>query len=377
LDAYDDDPAVFFQYLIAGFQQFLPNFGKEAMTIIKQGDFQSNLRLILGKFINSLAQSKEKISLVLDDFQVINEPVIHRFIQEFLERLPENVRLLIASRTTWPLSLSRLTAAGEILLIDSNELRFNRDEIKEYLASGRQDPTESFIDHIESNTNGWPVALSLTKAFMDASQTNILSQGTKEIYTYLAGEVLANQPEIIRDFLIATSVLDELTPEYCDSLLEQSDSLEILGYLEKQQLFLTVLEGKTDTYRYHHLFREFLRSRLGNKRRDLMRRAGLIACESGEFDRAIANFISAGLEAEAVATIEEAAKPSLQQGRWLTVSRWLDSLSSTVIAANSWLSLYRAQVELYRNRFGEKNGPGMPCLCLCKTEIKPVWRRAV
>lgn len=154
LDAYDNDPAVFFQYLIAGFQQFLPKFGEEATTVIKQGDFQNNLRLILGKFINSLAQSKEKISLVLDDFQVINEPVIHRFIQEFLERLPENVRLLIASRTTLPISFSRLMAAGEISIIDSNELRFNHDEIKEYLASCRQDPTESFIDHIESNTNG-------------------------------------------------------------------------------------------------------------------------------------------------------------------------------------------------------------------------------
>lgn len=78
---------------------------------------------------------------------------------------------------------------------------------------------------------------------MASSQTNSLSLGTKEIYTYLAGEVLANQPETIRDFLIATSVLDELTPEYCDLLLERSDSLELLGYLEKQQLFLTVLEA--------------------------------------------------------------------------------------------------------------------------------------
>jgi len=353
LDTYDNDPAVFLQYITAGFQQYLPQFGKEAVTIINQGDFPNNLRLVLGVFINSLVQSKEKFILVLDDYQVISEPVIHRFIQEFLERLPENTQLFIASRTTLPLSLSRLTAVGEISIIDSNELRFNRDEIKEYLASCRQDPDDSLIDYIESNTNGWPVALGLTKAFMVVSQTNTLSLGTEEIYTYLAGEVLAYQSEAIREFLIATSVLDELTPEYCDLLLERSDSTEILRYLEKQQLFLTVLEGKTSTYRYHHLFREFLRSRLGNKRPDLMRRAGLIACESGEFDRAIANFILAGLDVEAIATIEEAAKPSLQQGRWLTVSRWLDSLSSKIIAANSWLSLYQAQVELYRNRFGE------------------------
>ncbi|HHT48023.1 MAG TPA: hypothetical protein GXZ98_01850 [Firmicutes bacterium] len=66
LDVYDNDPAVFFQSLIAGFQQFLPNFGKEAMAIIKQGNYQNNLRLILGLFINSLAQAKEKIGLVLD-----------------------------------------------------------------------------------------------------------------------------------------------------------------------------------------------------------------------------------------------------------------------------------------------------------------------
>lgn len=353
LDIYDNDPAVFLQYLITGIQQYLPRFGKEALTIINQGDFNNNYRLLLGILVNGLAQLKSKFVLVLDDFQVITEAVIHRFMQEFVERLPENVHLLMASRTTFPLLLPRLLANGEVTLIDTRNLRFNRKEIKEYFACHSYYPSEELIDSIEKNTGGWPIALGLAKAFPAEDKDNLFAGRTQEIYSYLAGEVLDNQPQTIRDFLTATSVLEILTPEDCDLLLERSDSVEILDYLEKQQLFLTVLQGKIKAYQYHHLFRDFLRTRLGDKRMELMRRAGLIARESGEFDWAIESFIAAGLDAEAITTIEAAAKSSLSQGRWLTVSRWLNSLPSKLITTNSWLSLYQAQVELYRNRFGE------------------------
>ncbi len=353
LDTYDNDPAVFLQYFTAGFQRHLPEFGKEILGIINQGDFQNKLRLILGFFINSLVRSNSEFIIVLDDFHVINEPVIQRFVQEFMELLPENVYLFIAGRRPINLSNSRLATNGNILIVNTEQLRFSRNDIKEYFKTKQLNPEEELVDYLEENTDGWPIALGLAKAFPVFKKNELFLQRNKEIYSYLAGEVFNQQPEAIRDFLLVTSVLEVLTPEHCNLLLERNDSLKILDYLERQQLFLITLEGSTKAYRYHHLFREFLRSRLVDISPDLMRRAGEIAFKSGEYDQMIDIFTAIGIDREAVTTIETAVRKFMNQGRWLTVSRWLKALPSATISENPWLLLYQAQVRLYQYRLGE------------------------
>lgn len=354
LDDYDNDPAVFMQYLVAGIQQHYPDFGKEVTPLVAQGSMAARLRLLVTAVVNGLEkQASRGVVIALDDYHVITDPVIHSFIQELLHHLPASVQIVIASRTAPPLLLSRLNLLGEVCAVGPEELRFTRQEIGVFLSRSRGEIADESIETLERKTAGWPTALRLlgnSSSTVADFQTN---HGTQKIYDYLAAEVFGRNPEKVRAFLLGTSVLEEITPVFCDLLLERMDSREMLEFLEKQQLFLIPLAGRRQAYRYHDLFREFLQDRLGPERQALLRRAGLLARQAGELESAVEYLTAAGANEETLDVIKEAGNQAFDNGQWQTVARWLAPLSVEALAADPWLALYKAKVEVYRGRLDE------------------------
>src|SRR5262249_45015737 len=79
---------------------------------------------------------------------------------------------------------------------------------------------------------------------------------------YLYREVLTQQPEDMQRFLRRTSVLDQLSARLCDAVAGYSGAAGQLRRLEAASLFVIPLDGRREWYRYHALFREFLRGEL-------------------------------------------------------------------------------------------------------------------
>lgn len=357
LDWYDNDPAVFLQYLVEGLRRHLPDFGKEVLEITSRGGVAANLRLLVTSLVNELAdRAGAGLVLALDDYHVIREETVHRLLQEFLHHLPPALHVLIASRTALPFSLAHRALTGQVVAIRTDELRFTRREIGLFLAGRHLTVSDEIVEALESRTAGWPAALRLAGICVPDANTALLRAGAQEIYDYLAAEVLEQQPENVRSFLLATSVLTTMTPESCNFVLQRTDSRLRLESLDKQQLFLIRLGGATGqerAYRYHDLFRAFLLDRLGAERSVLMRRAGLYAWQLGDFEGAMEYLVGAGAHEEAAEAVREGGKEALRRGRWQTVARWLESLSREQVAGTPWLALYQAEVELYRGRPNE------------------------
>ncbi len=354
LDRYDNDPAVFVQYLIAGVGRHFPGFGTETLQLVLQSNITSSLRLIVITLINELANLPERdLTLILDDYHVIFTPAIHQFIQELLEYLPGDIRLVMISRTSPPLNFSRYQVAGEMVLFDSDTLRFTVPEAQEFIAKRRLAPSPGVVDSLIAKTDGWPAALKLLTASGITKDFVFQSKNAEYIYDYLANEVLDRQPEEIRDFLISTAVLESVTPEMCDLLLERNDSRSILDRLEKQQLLLIPLAGQSKAYRYHQLFRDFLLERLGSRKNPLLHRVGKIAAQNGDWDHAIEYLSAAGINQDLIPPIVEAGRQAFRQGRWQTVERWLGMLTREAIAANEWLALFQARIDVYRGKLEE------------------------
>ena len=127
---------------------------------------------------------------------------------------------------------------------------------------------------------------ALPKAVSPAGQADRQTRprsgrGWRDLYTYLATEVFNDLPEEVKSFLLATSVLEVLTPVFCDTFLGRSDAQRILEFLASRCLFTTALAGEEEAYRYHHLFRKFLLNKLGNDRFLWLRRAGECCREAG------------------------------------------------------------------------------------------------
>jgi LuxR family maltose regulon positive regulatory protein len=75
--------------------------------------------------------------------------------------------------------------------------------------------------------------------------------------------VVSRQSQETQAFLQATAILDRLCGPLCDALLgESSSSAALLVRLEQTNLFVVALDDEGYWYRYHHLFRDFLRSQL-------------------------------------------------------------------------------------------------------------------
>lgn len=349
LDSFDNDPAVFLQYLIAGIGRQIPDFSQEVLKITAQGNIETSLRLLTTILINSLIpHSNLNLIIVFDDFHEITEPVIHKFVADLLKYLPNNIHIIITSRSAPPFELSQLILDNEVLTIEAEQLSFTRTEIVEFLCQKGLTAGEQLVRQLETQTTGWPAALTLSN----------LSEGKERpandktaIYNYLAMEVFERQPESVRSFLLGTSVLKEISPGFCDQLLERNDSRQILEYLEKQQLLIP-LDNEEGKFRYHQLFQSFLLKRLGLGRQPILLKAANLLRQANQLDQAVEYLIQAGSgESETLAEmIKEASGLELQRLRWHTVSRWLNSLGFGTINKNPWLCYYQAQIELYKWR---------------------------
>jgi two-component SAPR family response regulator/Flp pilus assembly protein TadD len=238
---------------------------------------------------------------------------------------------------------------GKVIAVDHQTIRFTKDEIIAYLGTGKSEAPPPEL--IEQQTEGWAVALRLMKnAISDDRQWGPVKK--KQLFDYLVDEVLQHQPDHIQHFLLYTSVLDILTPEHCDLLLERKDSGQILDFLARQQLFVSPL-ADDDAFRYHQLFREFLLKRLGKKDKRFFYRAGTVMRDTGNLEKAVDYFDIAGAVKETIRLILDNGKQTLERGRWQTVRDWLDLISPDRINREPWLILFQAEINIYMGRLAE------------------------
>jgi ATP/maltotriose-dependent transcriptional regulator MalT len=143
------------------------------------------------------------------------------------------------------------------------------------------------IAALEARTEGWITGLHLAALAM-RSRSNLagfiraFTGSNRFILEYLAEEVLTRQPGHVQTFLLHTSILDRMCGSLCDAVLgvetvghahaptskstnvQRAYSQLLLAELERSNLFIMPLDDEQCWYRYHPLFVEALRHRLGN-----------------------------------------------------------------------------------------------------------------
>ena len=145
----------------------------------------------------------------------VTEGDCHESVAFFVEHLPANVHLVLASRSDPPLPLGRLRARGELSEIRTQQLAFSEEEAA-YLLNEKMGPgldTDDLSVLLE-RTEGWPAAIYLAALSLqnrEDSHDFIASFGgsNRYIVDLLGEEVLASLPEEVREFLLMTSVLEE------------------------------------------------------------------------------------------------------------------------------------------------------------------------
>lgn len=285
LDERDDDVRRFLTHLIAAVRSTWPDAGREALARMEQ-EPGAPAEAVLVSLVNDLDAAGEPIVLALDDYHLIEAAEIHRAVTYLLDHLPPRVTLAIATRADPPLPLARLRARGELLELRAADLRFSPAEAETFLNQIMSlDLDPAHVAALAARTEGWAAGLQLA-ALAARGRSDIgafvaaFAGSHRFVLDYLLEDVLRAQPGDVREFLLDTSVLDELTGPLCDAVTGRPDSQRMLESLERSNLFVVPLDDRRQWFRYHHLFAEALRAQLAAGDPD--RAAERLAPDAGE-----------------------------------------------------------------------------------------------
>ena len=281
LDEGENEFIRFLSYLVAALQTISPNIG-EGVLIMLQSPQTLPSESLLTILINEAAAISTNIILVLDDYHLVDAKPIDNALTFLIEHLPPQIHLVIATREDPQLPLARLRARGMLTELRAADLRFSTEEAAEFLnqVMGLNLTLED-VSALESRTEGWIAGLQMAALALQGVtlQGTITNQANQEaasfirtftgshhfVLDYLMEEVLQRQPDQVQRFLLRTSILNRLCGPLCDAVLGDAarSGQETLEALERANLFLVPLDQERHWYRYHHLFGDLLRQRIG------------------------------------------------------------------------------------------------------------------
>ncbi len=369
LETSDNDPLRFWRYLITACQAFqveLQEAHDALLDTIPQPPFvPSSLETMLTTLLNALARSAGGI-LVLEDYHVITAQEIHASISFFLEHLPANIHLIMITRSDPPFSLARLRSHDELYEIRANDLHFSQEEMATLLQQALPFllATET-IQHLHAQLEGWGTGLHLIKLALQRTTTpeegeqvlTFFPTSNPSFQEYFVTEVLDQQPEVVQQFLLQTSILNRLTGSLCDAVTEQQNSQDMLTMLEKANLFLDPLDSAGQWYRYHALFAEAMRNEA--RRRSGAEQLRCLAARAShwyEENDFLYEAIDAALYAQdyerAASLLErlserQGTQDEIQES--YSLRRWLEQLPEVILKQHPVLCLNYAATLLFLN----------------------------
>ena len=361
LDPADNDPIVFLQYLTEGFRQTFPDFGRATLALLDDARVQVDrvLTVLLNEVTSSLG---EEFLVVLEDYHAIQHPEVHRLLGFLLDHQPPSLHLLISTRVEPPLSLASLRASGDLVELRTQDLRFTSEEIAQVTA--HLGLSELQLQLLEERTEGWAAGLQLALTTLaqksPASADEVIRHfrgNNRYVFDYLAQEVFQRQSPQVQDFLLRSSVLTQMGAGTCNTILRIADAQALLGYLERQNLFIVGLDEERRWYRYHQLFRDFLLDRLYQEAEAealrLQAAAGDYYAGQGLWDLAAEHYMAARSSEGLARAIRALAPVYLHSGRLETLYRYLLALPFPFLEQEPDFLLYQGQALRHWGRIEE------------------------
>lgn len=365
LDAGDNDLSRFLAYLIAAIQTVSPSTGQSALSILQRHK-PPEVEAIISALLNDLIASQGKTILVLDDFSMIQDDAVHHLLADFIERMPPQINLVIATRVDPILPLARLRVCSQLSEVRAEDLRFSLAEASDLLKTSMcLELTETDIESLVRRTEGWVAGLQMAGLSLQsqadaAAFISSFTGSNRYIFDYLVEEVLARQPPDIREFLLITSVLDHLSAPLCEAVLSgppvtpavgQRSAAEILGYLERANLFVIPLDSERRWYRYHHLFSDLLRLSLQQVWGDHIPALHLRASQWYEKQGVVTEAIQHALAGDDVARVARLVAGNVlalvEHGELSVLLRQLQGLPEQESHCTPWLCIARAWAMAY------------------------------
>jgi len=357
LDRNDRDWSLHISYLIEAISQRHAGFGHRAHSMLQQLGGPGSSRPGVAAYL--LAEMYERLTepctFIIDDWQAVASVTEVRGLwNQILRDAPPTCRFVFLSRAKPQLQFARFKTHAGYAEIRTNALRFTDHEIDELFRDIYNDPLDpTELIELERRTEGWAASLQLVEVSLRERKTpeerrvfiqSITATTDSDLFAFLAEEVLDQQTELVRNFLLSTSILQQINAELAERLAGVHDGAGILSDLEQRGLFTNRLDAAEARYRYHGLFRDFLERRLIAERTDgevtgLHIHAASYFETHEQWPQAIHHYLKAGLTPQAARLIAKYGEDVVSEGRLGLVDEWLQHLPAKAIHDNARLSL--------------------------------------
>jgi LuxR family maltose regulon positive regulatory protein len=377
LDADDNYLLRFWSTIIMALQTIVPSLGKNLLP-----NFQISSSVtpdeIVARLTNEIINVKEEsacIGLILDDYHHIQHPDIHNSIQAWLEHLPPTLQLIISGRARPPIALGNLRARGLVTELEMDDLRFTLEEGIDFLQQHISEQPLAYgdMETLVKRTGGWAAGLMLAVLALNKQQDRrhfLETFNGAHIFLreYFLESVLQQQPAGVRNFLLKTSVLKQLTGGLCDAVTGRTDGEQMLDRLWQENLFMVRSEEQA-WYRYHDLFAEMLSDQLQtqfpDQIPDLHRRAAAWYRRQNASADAVRHLLAIEDWEEAASLIEDVVLRELvDYGEDSRLLRWIQQLPESVFQHHKTLlfvylrlaklALHPAEVKQFLQRLETK-----------------------
>jgi ATP/maltotriose-dependent transcriptional regulator MalT/DNA-binding SARP family transcriptional activator len=351
LDLLDRDPQRFLAYLIAALAERFPNVGETSRhQLSRLKSIEQDAEAILVMLTNELYDQVENdFLLIIDDYHLLDDvPVISDLLNRFLQLVDDNCHILLSSRTLPALDdVTLMVAREQVAGLGHAELAFAPREVQAlYAQNYHQHLSDEAAENIVEETGGWVTGMVLSSLRGTARVSGM------DTFAYLGHQVLDQQSEYVREFLLRTSLPDEFNAEFCEFVLSPfytgpQNWLALMGLIFEKNLFVLPLGEDGRWLRYHHLFREFLQTRLKEERPQevslILERMVTAYEKAGEWEKAY--FTCKQLnDPEALAGVIERSGTSMLQTALVTLEGWINSLPPAYVRTRPGLISLRGPI---------------------------------
>jgi LuxR family transcriptional regulator, maltose regulon positive regulatory protein len=360
IDPLDRDPQRFMAYLIASLAERFPGVGETSrLQLNRLKSIEQDAESLLVTLTNEIYdQIDDDFLLILDDYHLLDDvPVISALVNRFLELVVENCHIILSSRTLPSLDdVTLMVAREQVAGLNHVELAFLPREVQAlYAQNYHQHLSDETATEFVEETGGWITGMVLSNLPGIARVSGV------DTFAYLGQQVLSQQPEQIREFLIRTSLPEEFNAEFCEIVLspfyeERQNWYDFMGWILEKNLFVLPLGEDGRWLRYHPLFREFLQTRLKeecpHEVKPMLERMVTAYEKAGEWEKAY--FTCKQLnDPEMLARVIERAGTPMLQSALVTLEGWINSLPPGIVRTRPGLISLRGMIATMKGNLEE------------------------
>lgn len=344
-DEADANPVRFWTGFIEAPRAVMPEFGTDAAELLAMDGVMS--ADITASIANDAGRLPTGTAIVVDDLHYV-APATFKDLTGLVERWPAGTAQLVLSARSDPLvRLQRLRMAGELCELRDRDLFFSLTESRDLLSQFGVQVSAADLARLHERSEGWAAALQMVALSLRSGQdperaVRALEINSHAVAEYFIAEVLDQQPAEVAQFMLDTSILDELTVDSCAAVTGRPDAGALLHNIDAASLFVVPLDDERASFRYHHLVQQVLRAELRardrSREQELQFRAGEWFQAAGGIRQAARHYLSARQADRALALLQDRLVRGFQHTPTLPLPLDLSMIDPSLLAdAPDWV----------------------------------------